>query len=523
MSKATTTAPNASSELVPIAERLRYMQGFRVLLAAVTGVSAWLTRDTLDAEPALLAGIVVAYLLVSFLTQMSWRVSRTGATTMFGVVLILDGVFLAYASYITGGSGSPVRYLIVLHLIAVALLASYRTGMKLALWHSILLLCVYYGQEAELLRPLTEDATLGIGDPFEQLLAFSVVFWLVAIVTSSFSAINERELRRRRYDLEALAVMARRLEEAPGSAEAAAVLVDTVADTFDVGRAVVLAAPNGEQLGVLARKGDVRDAPVPVDGDSIVRRALTEHRTQLAGGLDPVSDAALAAVLPDARNLVIVPLSAARKGLGVLVMEHPLRAASRIERRIVGMLERFAAHAALALRNAWLLEQIQHLAATDGLTNIANRATFQQTLGQELARAERGNGSVGLVLLDLDHFKRLNDTHGHQAGDDVLRAVARCLEEEVRLGDSVARYGGEEFAVVLRRATHSQALEVAERVRSAVARIDREALAIGEPVTVSIGVAVSGERGMPFSELVERADRALYAAKQAGRDRAVVG
>ena len=514
MSQAATTAPNASSELVPIAERLRYMQGFRILLAVVTGISAWLTRDSLDAPPELLAGVTVAYLLVSFLTQLTWRLSRSGATRMFGVVLILDGVFLAYASYITGGSGSPVRYLIVLHLIAVALLASYRTGMKLALWHSILLLCVYYGQDAELLRPLSEDATLGIGDPFEQLVAFSVVFWLVAIVTSSFSAINERELRRRRYDLEALAVMARRLEEAPGSAEAAAVLIDTVADTFDVTRAVVLAAPNGEDLGVLARRGDVRDAPVPADGDSLIRHALTEHRPQLATKLDPVADAALAAVLPDARNLVVVPLSASRKGLGVLVMEHPLRAASRIERRIVGMLERFAAHAALALRNAWLLEEIQHLAATDGLTKIANRATFQQTLGQELARAQRGNGSAALVLLDLDHFKRLNDTHGHQAGDEVLRGVARVLDESSRGFDTPARYGGEEFAVILPHTDPVEAVAVAERLRAAIA-----AAPLDPEVTVSVGVASYPEDAASGDDLVRAADEALYAAKRAGRNR----
>lgn len=514
MSPSTATTPNAASELVPIAERLRYMQWFRVLLATVAGVSAWLTRDTLDAAPALVAGVTLAYLAVSFLTQLSWRLSRKSATRLFGIVLILDGVFLAWASYVTGGSGSPVRYLIVLHLIAVALLASYRTGMKLALWHSILLLCAYYGQDAELLRPLEEDSSLGIGDPFEQLLAFSVVFWLVAIVTSSFSAVNERELRRRRYDLEALAVMARRLEEAAGSADAADVLVDTVADTFDVERAAVLAAPGGEQLGVLASRGDVRDAGVHSDGDSVVRRAMTEHRTQLVTVLDPLADAALAAVLPDARNLVVVPLSAARKPLGVLVMEHPLRAASRIERRIVGMLERFGAHAALALRNAWLLEEIQQLAATDGLTGIANRTTFQRTLGQELARAERGDGSVGLVMLDLDHFKRLNDTYGHQAGDEVLRRVAGVLDECCRGFDTPARFGGEEFAVVLPHTDPPEARAVAERLRAAIS-----AAPLDPKVTVSVGVASYPDDAASADDLVRAADEALYASKRAGRNR----
>ncbi|CAA9538406.1 MAG: hypothetical protein AVDCRST_MAG85-4353, partial [uncultured Solirubrobacteraceae bacterium] len=419
-----------------------------------------------------------------------------------------------YASYVTGGSGSPVRYLIVLHLIAVALLASYRTGMKLALWHSLLLLVVYYGQDAELLRPLDEDTTLGIGSAFEQLLAFSAVFWLVAVVTSSFSAINERELRRRRYDLEALAIMARRLEAAAGSLAGAEVLVETVAETFDVKRAVVLAASDGGELEVLARRGDVA---AKIDGHlyetSQVRLAMAAG-TRLTSRLDRAGDAALDALMPDARNLVIVPLSAGRQALGVLIVEHPMRAASRIERRVVGMLERFVSHTALALRNAWLLEEIQHLAATDGLTGIANRGTFQNVLSQELSRTRRNGGSVGLALLDLDHFKRLNDTHGHQAGDEVLRRVAAVLDECSRGFDTPARYGGEEFAVVLPDTTPEQAMQIAGRLREGVA-----AAGIAAAVTMSVGVACFPSDAPDGEQLVKAADEALYVSKRGGRDR----
>src|SRR3712207_4742950 len=166
------TANTGGGELVPIAERLRYMQAFRLLLSAVAGLSGLMAGERLDVSWTLLGAVTGAYLVITFLAQHSWRLSSKGATHVFGMVLILDGVFLAFAAYVTGGAGSPVRYLIILHLIAVALLASYRTGMKLAMWHSILLLVVYYAQDAELLRPLEEDASLGIGDPFEQLLAF---------------------------------------------------------------------------------------------------------------------------------------------------------------------------------------------------------------------------------------------------------------------------------------------------------------------------------------------------------------
>jgi two-component system cell cycle response regulator len=241
---------------------------------------------------------------------------------------------------------------------------------------------------------------------------------------------------------------------------------------------------------------------------------LGTSRTQLTASLHATRDAALARALPDGRNLVVVPLSAGKRALGVLVLEHPMRAGSRIERRVVSMLERLAAHAALALRNAWLLEEIQHLAATDALTGLANRATFQITLGQELARARRAGGDVSLVLLDIDHFKALNDTHGHLAGDEVLRGVSAALDECCRAFDTPARYGGEEFAVVLPQTDAEEALAVAERLREAIAG------ARVEPgVTVSVGVATFPLHGDDPDDLVKAADDALYASKRAGRDR----
>lgn len=515
MSAAVTTASAGAGELVPIADRLRYMQLFRLVLIAVVAGAAALARDALDASITALVAVSAAYLVVTALTTLTSRMSRTGAQRIFGLALMLDGVYLGWASYATGGAGSPVRYLIVLHLIAVALLASYRTGMKLAMWHSLLLLVVYYAQQAGLLRPLDDDTALGgVGGPFEQLLAFSAVFWLVAVVTAGFSAVNERELRRRRYDLEALAAMARRLEEVEGSSSVADAVLDRVCDTFDVDRGAVIAAPDGRELTVLARRGEVVAAGAGTDAGDAVRGAMRSGETRLLKRLDPEGDAGLAAILPGAANLVIVPLTAGGLPLGVLVIEHPLRAGSRIERRVVGMLERFAAHASLALRNAWLLEEIQHVAATDSLTGLANRATFERVLGKELARVQRNGGSAALVLLDLDHFKRLNDTFGHQTGDAVLQRVAGVLDDTCRSFDTPVRYGGEEFAVVLPHTTPEEAAEVAERLREGVAGAGTE-----PAVTVSVGFACFPADAADADALVEAADLALYASKRGGRDR----
>ena len=503
------TTGTAAADLVPIADRLRYMQAFRVVLALVVAVFTWVQRDDLMVPATLLAGASAAYLVLTGLGYLLWRVVPRGGKSIFGGSLIVDGVFLAAASYGTGGATSPVRYLIILHLIAVALLASNRTGMKLALWHSLMLLVGRYLQEGGVLEP-TQDGT-----DMAALLAFSGVFWFVAMVTASFAAVNERELRRRRYDLEALAAMARRLEEENGSAAVAEGLMDCIADTFDLERCAVVAGPDGDELRVLAYRGEVQPEirVTPREG-SVVRGAMDSRRTRLVSGVDPGEDAQLTGAFPGASNLAIVPLSAERHAIGVLVVEHPKRLPARIERRVVGMLERFAAHGALSLRNAWLLEQVQHLAATDGLTGLANRSTFQRSLGLEVARSTRTGEPLSLLLLDLDHFKHLNDTWGHQTGDEVLRRVAAVLDESCRGFDVPARYGGEEFAVVLPSTALEQAVAVAERLREMMAG------ALIEPaVTISVGVATLPNSAATGEELVRAADEALYASKRAGRNR----
>jgi len=510
MSAIATTPGHAASELVPIADRLRYLQAFRFVLVALVALTAYVERDTLTARPRDLLMVTAAYLFGSLIIHGVWRLASRAGMAAFSLLLIVDGVYLAWSSWATGGSSSPVRYLIILHLIAVALLASHRTGMKLALWHSLLLLVVRYAQQAGLL-----DSPKGDQDSFAQLLAFSVVFWFVAIVTASFSAVNERELRRRRYDLEALAGLARRLEEASGSTPVTEVLVDHVRETFDVERAAVVASPDGAELGILAHKGDVRVEAVvhPVPGSSIAE-AMRTRGTRLVAHLEEHPDASLGEAFPDARNVVIVPLSAEGQAIGALVLEHPMRAGTRIERRVVGMLERFAAHAALALRNAWLLEQVQHLAATDSLTGLPNRETFRRSLAQEIARAGRTGGEMSVLLLDLDHFKRINDTLGHQAGDTVLRQVAAVLDDSCRPFDTPARYGGEEFAVVLPNTGEGEGRAAAERLRTAIA-----AAAMDPSVTVSIGLASFPADGRDGDTLVRAADEALYASKRSGRNR----
>jgi len=178
-----------------------------------------------------------------------------------------------------------------------------------------------------------------------------------------------------------------------------------------------------------------------------------------------------------------------------------------------------AAQAAIALENARLHSIVQRQAITDELTELANRRRFTETLDTELRRAERFGAPLGLVFADLDDFKRINDRHGHQVGDQVLRAFADCLRKRVRMIDVAARLGGEEFAVLLVETDLAGAHALAESLRDAAAGLEVP-VAGGDPITVtaSFGVASYPEARTP-EELLAAADAGLYRAKREGKNR----
>jgi diguanylate cyclase (GGDEF)-like protein/PAS domain S-box-containing protein len=160
------------------------------------------------------------------------------------------------------------------------------------------------------------------------------------------------------------------------------------------------------------------------------------------------------------------------------------------------------------------LEALERASArTDKLTGLANRRGGEEAMTREMARAARENASVSLVLFDVDHFKKVNDTYGHEAGDTVLKAVAGVLREAVRASDLAVRWGGEELLAILPRADLQGARQFAERVRAAVAALT----GLPCPVTISAGVA-EWARGLEVAPVLARADARLYEAKHAGRN-----
>ena len=178
----------------------------------------------------------------------------------------------------------------------------------------------------------------------------------------------------------------------------------------------------------------------------------------------------------------------------------------------------------MSISNAILFEQTKKLAVTDGLTGISNRLSMENALSNEFERSVRYGAPLSVVLLDVDHFKDVNDTYGHQKGDEILVAVASLLKKFCRANDIAARYGGEEFLMILPQSNAQGAFKIAERVREEMMKLNFTGNESNFSVTTSCGVA---ELDRDFVEntdqLVSMADQALYEAKNSGRNKTIIG
>jgi diguanylate cyclase (GGDEF)-like protein len=435
-------------------------------------------------------------------------------------MLLVDAVYIAVVVVLSGGPHSVLTFLFAAHLIAVTLLGAHTNGLRIALWDSFLFVLIYaLSLSSEISR------LFGMPDPVKPsaaAVALSIAaFWVVAACTATFSWVNERELRRSKDQLRALAEMGAEIEVSRQPDEVLDLLLVKTTEAFGFARAAaVLDDGDGPRLVVTKGDGPVsfRLSEAETAGYAgAIGQAWASREPALVGRLDPVDDSLLFSLLPGAHNIVVLPLTAEGDTLGVLAIEKGGPLGVKIPARVVTMLSQFTAHAALAVRNARLLAEVERLAHVDGLTGVANRRAFETVLAREVRRARRGAGMLSLAVFDVDHFKSVNDTFGHQAGDTVLRDVAQVLSGATRDVDVVARYGGEEFAVILPACGPSDAMRVAERIRRAVAGHDGLA-----SVTVSAGVASLPAHAVDGEGLIAAADEALYRSKDDGRDRVTV-
>jgi diguanylate cyclase (GGDEF)-like protein/PAS domain S-box-containing protein len=218
-----------------------------------------------------------------------------------------------------------------------------------------------------------------------------------------------------------------------------------------------------------------------------------------------------------------LPLTVQGETLGVLTITGKSARADGSLRNHHQLAQSMGEAIKLSLSNLRLRERLKEQATHDSLTGLYNIRYLEEYLPRELHRSARAGSPLCIAMLDLDHFKRLNDTLGHHAGDAMLRDVGALLSDTLRKSDMAIRYGGEEFLIVLPDSSLDDAMKCVDQICAEVKRIAiPEAAGRVGPMTVSVGVAVAGEHGNTAKELIRAADNALYSAKQAGRDRVVV-
>lgn len=253
---------------------------------------------------------------------------------------------------------------------------------------------------------------------------------------------------------------------------------------------------------------------------TIVNFAIENRHQQYAGDTRQWQKTA---VLPfqtgPVRSFLAIPLLDKDRLLGLFVMLS--EEADFLEPDQRRLLEVLCNHASATLASALLHAEIEKLATTDGLTGLFNHRRFQERLTEELKRLKRYNEPLSLILTDIDFFKKVNDTYGHPAGDQVLRGVAQLIREAIRDIDIPARYGGEEFAVILPGTTDEGARTIAERLRKAVMGATFSVDDKGLKVTISVGIASAPADATVKEDLIELTDKSLYHAKHNGRNQCV--
>lgn len=272
---------------------------------------------------------------------------------------------------------------------------------------------------------------------------------------------------------------------------------------------LVIAAAWGEPAAEIGR-------PVPIDR---IDRCPGIRRTSAFVTLDVEDELAVGCpVRPTTQGAAAcVPMMALGQVVGVIHLALPDGNGAA---ETVAVVARVAEQIAFALANTRLFRTLEGLAMTDSLTGLHNARFFDAFLEQQLAAADRDSEPLGVIMMDIDHFKQFNDTHGHPAGDEALRAFGRVVKAVLRASDVIARYGGEEFIVALPGAGQEESRKVAEKLRKAVEEMVVE-IGPGRYVrtTISLGVVATDEHRLNQKGLVAMADAALYQAKDGGRNR----
>jgi two-component system, cell cycle response regulator len=273
---------------------------------------------------------------------------------------------------------------------------------------------------------------------------------------------------------------------------------------------------------VVGEGAEKLDGTTHKDGSSIVSMVVKNKLALPAGGDWRERDVPVFSHpmrFGDHESLLVLPLLVKDEVIGTFTVAARRAGAFPGDRR--EMLGVIANQVAVSVQNARMVQALEEQATTDGLTGLVNHRTFQERFSAMLGRAERHAFPVSIILTDIDHFKKVNDSYGHPTGDEVLRRVAAILKASARKIDIVARYGGEEFALVLEATDRIGARQLAERIRNEVAQQSFQSSKGTFQATLSLGVSTYPEDARQKAEIIAHADQSLYAAKHGGRNRTV--
>jgi two-component system cell cycle response regulator len=370
---------------------------------------------------------------------------------------------------------------------------------------------------------LVRDEVVGVLDfQSEQLDFFNseMIDLLTLFSTQASLALENARLysmeRRRAEQLEAINAVAKKTTRVLDLDELLTVVCRLLLDWFRIDHVAVLLA-QGDTLHVRAYEGrltpNLAMGSILSPGAGLAARALASGRSVIENDVNSVDG--YIAGFAETQSEMCVPLIIFGEKLGVLALDSAKRSAFVTED--IQPLESVADICAAAIQNAHNFDRMKQLAYVDGLTGIHNRRYFEMRIVEELERAGRFQGRMSLIMVDIDHFKKMNDEFGHLLGDEMLRTFSSILKQQLRKMDMVCRYGGDEFAIVVPETTGESAVRVAEKLRRQVET--HFFPGVPRPVTISCGVADYPAHGVTRDEVVAAADAALYLAKQAGRNR----
>ncbi len=488
------------------------------------GICLWLAfgaADFMGEGGWILLGVFIIHLLISSYLS---RKSKAKSRTIFSFTFLFDVVFITALIYFTGRIESQ---LFLLYYVIVSIAAFYlglNEGLALAFFSSVLYLAVN----------LSALRTIFLGDLLIRL-AFMWPFAIAMGVISNFIKSSEQklvqtldrlsertsDLERTQVEIETVYEVSRTLGEIHDLDEVLEEILNITRDVLNLEFCSILLydEPNSclwlrakEELGRKIKYDVPRKTPLSGIAGSVAKSGKGERIIDVRG------DPRYTPGLKGERSELAVPMISQGRVVGVLdARARGLGDFTEQDQRVLSIL---AGSAAMAIENATLHQRMEELTIVDELTGIFNYRYFAQKLEDELKRAKRYYQNLSLIMIDIDWFKKCNDTFGHLFGNLVLKKLAEVIGRCVRDVDIFARYGGEEFVIILPQTTKSQAAMIGERIRTQVEsttfKDEKDLHSIH--LTVSLGVTCYPESGQTAEEMIKKVDQALYLAKGEGKN-----